>query len=152
MRGLLGATVLVVIVFVFVCEVFLVAFQMGKSSVSASHPPLFQPPTQSALTPISGDVRYGEQSEEDKDPAATPELVDWLAQRKLGHLQVSLEALGAYHPRDLFGLDSRDRRRLWMEASLGAAALGEDVNKAVAHWEKAMSQVESATKRASTDK
>jgi hypothetical protein len=74
----------------------------------------------------------------EEEASASSELVGWLFVRNLSHLLLSLEALGAYSVEDLALLDARDRRRLWMEVSLGAAAKGEDVGAALAHWEAHM--------------
>ena len=83
--------------------------------------------------------------EDPEPPDLSDELSSWLSTRRLTHIAASLRELGAHGLADLELLDERQRRRLWLEAALGAATAGESVEAAVAHFESIAPQ---ATQRA----
>ena len=82
------------------------------------------------------DVPYTD-TDDDRGPELSGSLMNLLQEKKLTHLELTLREFGARHPEDLEHLSEKLRRRLYMEAILGASSAGHSVEDAAEAFEKA---------------
>lgn len=82
------------------------------------------------------DVPYTD-TDDDRGPELSGSLMNLLQEKKLTHLELTLREFGARHLEDLEHLDEKLRRRLFMEAILGASSAGHSVEDAAEAFEKA---------------